>query len=112
MSTVHHTLASREASSVVLEFDPLGRCRLPLKHASALRDITPAIAEAERRRLLGAGHNCWYCSQPAPADSWLFSCRMRERPVGMLVCPTCLPRVRGWRPGIQIRLFPPQAVQP
>ncbi len=72
-----------------------------------LRAITSTIAEAERRRLLGTGHTCWYCSKPAPVESWLFACRMRGRPVGLLVCPTCLPRVRGWKPGIQIRLFAP-----
>ena len=98
--------------SAFVELSPIGRRGYRLKKILALRAITPSIAEAERERLLGAGHNCWYCSQPAPADSWLFACRMRERPVGLLVCPTCLPRVRGWRPGIQIRLFSPQAVQP
>jgi uncharacterized protein YlaI len=76
-----------------------------------LRAITPAIAEAERQRLLRTGHSCWYCSKPAPVESWLFACRMRGRPVGMLVCPECLPRVRGWKPGIQIRLFAPMGAK-
>ena len=86
-----------------LERNILTAAGLPM----TLRAITPAIAEAERRRLLGTGHTCWYCSKPAPVESWLFACRMRGRPVGLLVCPACLPRVRGWKPGIQIRLFEP-----
>ncbi len=112
MHNLPQSMTGREPSPQFSDLHPIGRRGYRLKKPLALRAITPAIGEAERQRLLGAGHNCWHCSKPAPVESWLFACRMRGRPVGLLVCPDCLPRVRGWKPGIQIRLFAPMEVTP
>ena len=115
MSRIYHPPHLREVDEIAPPFDSIyaiGTRGHRLKRAPALRDITAEIAERERLRLLGAGHACWYCQHTAPADSWLFACRMRERPVAMLVCPECLPRVRPWKPTIKTRLFSPLEVQP
>ena len=102
VKNLHHFPDRRDSAAAI---SPAG---LP----TTLRAITPAIAECERLRLLRARHFCWYCEKVAPADSWLFSCRMNERPTAMLVCPGCLDRVRRWRPGIRTLLFPPLGATP